>query len=71
MYSFAFLSSSSGLLAFKTFEQSECICGGTGETGDYLAVIETADFFRVAFHHGIAKRNLAVASHDDFAVAAY
>jgi hypothetical protein len=34
-------------------------------------VIEAANLFRIAFHHGIAEGNLAVAAHDDFAVAAY
>ena len=58
-------------LAFKAFEQGKCIGGGTGKTGDNLTVIEATNFFRVAFHHGIAKGNLAVASHDDFAVTAY
>jgi hypothetical protein len=33
-------------------------------------VVQAANFLRVAFHHGIAERNLAVAAHDDFAVAA-
>jgi hypothetical protein len=33
-------------------------------------VVEAANFLRVAFHYGIAERNLAVAAHDDFAVAA-
>ena len=56
---------------FKTLQERHRIGSTAGKTGDNLAVIETADFFRVAFHHGIAKRNLAVASHDDFAVAAY
>src|SRR5690606_25482095 len=29
------------------------------------------DLLGVAFHHGVAQGNLAVAAHDDFAVAAY
>jgi hypothetical protein len=33
-------------------------------------VVQAANFFRIAFHHGITKGNLAVATHDDFAVAA-
>jgi len=40
------------------------------KTGDDLAVVQATDLFRVAFHHGVAERNLAVAAHDDFAVAA-
>ncbi|MNP04010.1 hypothetical protein D3C76_959110 [compost metagenome] len=57
-------------LAFKALEQGKGVGGGTGETGDDLAVIQAAHFLGVAFHHGIAERNLAVAAHDDFAVAA-
>jgi hypothetical protein len=33
-------------------------------------VVQAANFFRVAFHHGVAEGYLAVAAHDDFAVAA-
>lgn len=36
-------------LAFKAFEQGECISGGTGETGYDLTVIETTDFFALPF----------------------
>ena len=42
-------------LAFKTFEEGKCISGGASETGNDLTVIETTDFFRVAFHDGVAK----------------
>jgi hypothetical protein len=58
-------------LTFEAFEQGEGVGGGASEAGKYLAVIEAADFLRVAFHHGVAKGHLAVAAHDDFAVAAY
>ncbi|MCY1187375.1 hypothetical protein D9M73_283450 [compost metagenome] len=57
-------------LAFKALEQGEGVGGGTSEAGDDLAVIQAAHFLGVAFHHGIAEGNLAVAAHDDFAVAA-
>ena len=57
-------------LAFETFEEGEGVSGGPGKTGDNLAVLQAANFLRVAFHHGIAQGNLAVAAHDDFAVAA-
>jgi hypothetical protein len=57
-------------LAFKTLEEGEGVSGGPGKTGDDLAVVQAANFFRIAFHHGITKGNLAVATHDDFAVAA-
>ena len=56
-------------LAFKAFEQGEGIGGGTGEAGDHLTVVQAAHFLGVAFHHGITEGNLAVAAHDDFAVA--
>lgn len=42
-------------LAFETFEQREGVGSGTGKTGDDLAVIQAADFLRVAFHHGVAQ----------------
>ena len=58
-------------LAFETFEEGEGIGGGPGETGDHFAVVQAAHFLRIAFHDGIAERNLAVAGHDDFAVAAH
>ena len=57
-------------LAFEAFEEGKGVSGGTGKTGNDLAVVQATNFFRVAFHHGIAKGNLAVAAHDDFAVAA-
>jgi hypothetical protein len=57
-------------LAFEPFEEGKGVSGGTGKPGNDLAVVQAANFLRVALHHGIAKRNLAVAAHDDFAVAA-
>jgi len=58
-------------LTFEALEEGEGVSGGAGETGQHLAVIEAADLLGVAFHHGIAEGNLAVAAHDDFAVAAH
>ena len=58
-------------LAFEAFEQGEGVGGGAGETGQHLAVVEAAHFLGVALHDGIAKRYLAVAAHDDFAIAAH
>lgn len=58
-------------LAFETLEEGEGVGGGACEAGEYLAVVQAAHFFRVAFHHGITQGNLAVAAHDDFAVATY
>ncbi|MNN15449.1 hypothetical protein D3C81_1285530 [compost metagenome] len=56
-------------LAFETFEKGKGVSRGTGKTGEDFAVVQATDFLGVAFHHGIAERNLAVAAHDDFAVA--
>ncbi len=58
-------------LAFEALEQGEGVGGGAGEAGQDLAVVEAADLLGVAFHHGVAEGNLAVAAHDDFAVAAH
>lgn len=57
-------------LLLEALEQGEGIGGGAGETGQYLTVIQAPDLLGVAFHHGVAQGNLAVAAHDDFAVAA-
>ena len=57
-------------LAFEAFKEGKGVGGGASETGDDLAVVQAANFFRVALHHGVAQGNLAVAAHDDFAVAA-
>ena len=58
-------------LPFEALEEGEGIGGGAGEAGQDLAVIEAADLLGVAFHDGVAEGNLAVAAHDDFAVAAH
>jgi len=58
-------------LAFEALEEGEGIRGGAGESGQHLAVIETPHLAGVALHHGVAKGNLAVTAHDDFAVAAH
>jgi hypothetical protein len=58
-------------LSFEAFEQGEGVGSGASETGDDLAVIKATDFLGVAFHDGVAQRNLAVTRHDDFAVAAH
>ncbi len=58
-------------LPFEAFEEGEGVGGGAGEARQNLAVIEAADLLGVAFHDGVAQGNLAVAAHDDFAVAAH
>ena len=58
-------------LAFEAFEQGEGVGSGAGKAGQHLAVVEAANLLRVAFHHGVTQGNLAVAAHDDFAVAAH
>ena len=57
-------------LAFETFEKGKGVSRGAGKTGKDFTVVQATNFFCVAFHHGIAERNLAVAAHDDFALAA-
>src|SRR5690606_7832230 len=54
-------------LLFKPIEQREGIRRGAGETRNHLTLADAADFAGVALHHGLAKANLAVASHDDLA----
>ena len=58
-------------LAFETLEQGKGVGGCACEAGKYLAVVQAAHFLGVAFHHGVAQGNLAVAAHDNFAVATY
>ena len=58
-------------LTFETLKEGEGIGGGASEARQDLAVIEAPDFLGVAFHDGVTEGNLAVAAHDDFAVAAY
>ena len=58
-------------LPFEAFEQGEGVGGGTGETGQHLAVVQAAHLLGVALHDGVAEGNLAVACHHDLAVAAH
>src|SRR5690606_33133090 len=54
------------------FEQGEGVGGGTGETGNDLAVAaEAADLAGVGLHHRVAEGDLAVAGDGDAAVAAH
>ena len=56
-------------LPFAALEQGKGVGRGAGESGNHLAVIETAHLLGIAFHHGVAEEYLAVAAHDDFAMA--
>src|SRR5690606_31266704 len=59
-------------LGFEQFEQRERIGRGTGETGQYLAVLaQAAHLARVGLHHRAAEGHLAVAGDHDMAVAAH
>ena len=58
-------------LAFEALEQREGIRRAAGEAGEHLVVVEAAHLARVALHHGVAERDLAVAAHGDGAVAAH
>src|SRR5690606_2844644 len=61
-----------GELGFEQLEQGEGIGGGTGEARQHLAVVaEPAHLARVTLHHGVAKRDLAIAGHGHLAVATH
>src|SRR5204863_4831202 len=47
-------------LAFEALEQRERVRGAAGETAEHLAVAERAHLARVALHHGVAQRDLAI-----------
>ena len=53
-------------LAFQTLKQGKRVRGGTGESANYIALAQSADFFRVGFDDGLADRDLAV-SADNYA----
>ncbi|KAG0765460.1 hypothetical protein G6F22_018014 [Rhizopus arrhizus] len=51
-------------LGLEQLEQGEGIGGGTGEAGQHLAVAaQAAHLARIALHHGVAQRDLAVAGN--------
>jgi len=59
-------------LLLEQFEQGEGVGSGAGETGHHLArLAEPAHLARVALHHRVAQRDLAVAADHDAAVAAH
>ena len=58
-------------MGFKMFKQSKGIRSAASEAGDDLIVIQAAYLAGVAFHHGIAQRNLAITTENHFTVAAY
>ena len=57
-------------LGFEAGEQREGVGGGAGETGQDLVVVEAAELAGGGFQHFLAEGDLAVAGHDDLAVAA-
>ena len=57
-------------LGFKAAEQRESVGGGAGKSGQDLVLIQAADLLGGVLDHAFAKRDLAVAGHDHFAVAA-
>ena len=56
---------------FEAGEQGEGVGGGTGESGDNLVVIESAQLARRGFEHFGAERYLAIARHDHFSIATH
>ena len=56
-------------LGFKTLQQGKGIGGTTGETGQHLASKQAVHLAGIAFHDGIAKRNLAIAANDHLTIA--
>src|SRR6185312_1178749 len=56
-------------LALEALEEREGIRRPAGKAGDHLVVVELAHLARVALHHGVAERDLAVAGQRHGAVA--
>ena len=58
-------------LFFKALEQCEGIGSAACKSCDDLIFVESTHFARIAFHDGIALRDLAVAADDDFIAASH
>ena len=58
-------------LGFKQFEQREGVRRAACEAGQHPILVEAAYLAGIAFHHGIAQRNLAVTANHHAAVPAY
>ena len=56
-------------LRFEALEQRERVGGAAGESRDDRAVVQAAHLARIAFHDGVAERDLSVAAHGDAAIA--
>jgi hypothetical protein len=52
-------------LLFEAFEEREGVRRAAGEACDYLILIELAHLARIAFHDGVALRDLTVAAYHD------
>jgi len=58
-------------LGFQPLQQREGVGRGTGEAGDDGTLLaDAADFLRIALHHGVAERHLAVAGDHHLAALA-
>ena len=57
-------------LALEAAEQRESVGRRSGKAREHLVVKQTTHFPRLVFHDGLAKRDLAVAGHDDLALMA-
>ena len=58
-------------LRLESLEQRERVRRAAREARDHLALVQPAHLARVALHHGVAERDLAVAADGDDAVAAH
>src|SRR6266446_10856520 len=57
-------------LGFEAAEQSESVGGRAGKSGKNLVLIKAANLLCSVLDDGFAERDLPVARHDDFVVAA-
>jgi uncharacterized protein YaiL (DUF2058 family) len=58
-------------LGFKALKQCESVRCAAGKPSNYLALIESSDLARIAFHNRVAKADLAIATDYYFAIAAH
>ena len=57
-------------LGLEAAEQGESVGGRAGKSGQNLVLIKAANLLCPVLDDGFAERDLAVAGHDDFVVAA-
>src|SRR5215469_14785957 len=57
-------------LALESAEKRESVSGRAGKSGENFVLIETANLLRAMLDDRVAKRDLPIAGHDNFVVAA-